>query len=268
MAKIHRIRVVAVGSEQDMLRMCRVMLSNNNNLDEDELGPVETLESRLREVREHAAWEAGPGAEFLAGMLTPEPYGELIPEKSRFQVQKQPCGLYTALFTCESTDVFQAEDWQRFHKDIGKTPLFAVHANEDFARDKGECILTNGEVYEDWEHMAECWLWVQKFYYNGHTPEEICGHLKQMLPVFREEWDEDIATLLQSCIDNLESVRAKGEAVTAEAIEAARAAKDYETLFELQRALADTLLWDTERICRWNACLQTTLDEWKAEEDD
>ena len=53
MGKLHRARVVAVGSQQDMLRMVRAMLDNGDWLhEEEEYTPPETLQG---------AWSRWPG---------------------------------------------------------------------------------------------------------------------------------------------------------------------------------------------------------------
>ena len=48
MARLHRARVTAVGSEQDMYRMAYVMLENGDWLPEEDEGPTPTLEELLR----------------------------------------------------------------------------------------------------------------------------------------------------------------------------------------------------------------------------
>ena len=97
MGKLHRARVVAVGSQQDMLRMVRTMLDNGDWLhEEEEYAPPETLQRRLEQVARHARWEGGEFCGFLAELISPNPYGELIPERSRFHVAEHPCGLWMA----------------------------------------------------------------------------------------------------------------------------------------------------------------------------
>ena len=48
MARLHRARVTAVGSEQDMYRMAYVMLENGDWLPEEDEGPTPTLEELLQ----------------------------------------------------------------------------------------------------------------------------------------------------------------------------------------------------------------------------
>lgn len=147
MGKLHRARVVAVGSQQDMLRMVRAMLDNGDWLhEEEEYAPPETLQRRLEQVARHARWEGGEFCGFLAEMISPNPYGELIPERSRFHVAEHPCGLWTALFTMDSEDAFQPEDWLKLHERSGRMPFFAIHADEDFALDKGGVIFTGAPI--------------------------------------------------------------------------------------------------------------------------
>ena len=97
-AKKYGARVVAVGSQQDMLRMVRAMLDNGDWLhEEEEYAPPETLQRRLEQVARHARWEGGEFCGFLAEMISPNPYGELIPERSRFHVAcGRRCSPWTA----------------------------------------------------------------------------------------------------------------------------------------------------------------------------
>ena len=44
MATIHRTRIAAIGCEEDMLRLCRVMLENVDRYEEPEERPPYTLE--------------------------------------------------------------------------------------------------------------------------------------------------------------------------------------------------------------------------------
>ena len=199
MGKLHRARVVAVGSQQDMLRMVRAMLDNGDWLhEEEEYAPPETLQRRLEQVARHARWEGGEFCGFLAEMISPNPYGELIPERSRFHVAEHPCGLWTALFAMDSEDAFQPEDWLKLHERSGRMPFFAIHADEDFALDKGGVIFTGGAYHEDWNLMGEIWLWLQRQYYAGRSPEEITQALKRLDTVLAREWDQDARTLCDS----------------------------------------------------------------------
>lgn len=265
MGKLHRARVAAVGSQQDMLRMTRAMLDNGDWLHEDEAyASQETLEKRLEQVARHARWEGGELCGFLAEMISPTPYGELIPETCRLHVAEHPCGLWTALFSMDSEDAFQPEDWLKLHERSGRMPFFALHADEDFGLDKGGVIFTGGAYHEDWNLMGETWLWLQKQYYAGRSPEEIVQALKRLDAVLAREWDQDARTLLQSCLTHLESVASAAEGVTEQALSQAREARDFQRLFALQAALADGVLWDVERVARWHACLENALATYGA----
>ena len=260
MGKLHRARVTAVGSQEDMLRMARAMLDNGDWLhEEEEYAPPETLERRLEQLARHARWEGGEFCGFLAEMISPNPYGELIPETCRLQVAEHPCGLWTALFTMDSEDAFQPEDWVKLHERSGRMPFFAMHAGEDFAMEKGGVIFTGGAYYEDWNLMGEIWLWLQKQYYAGRSPEEIPQALQRLDAVLAREWDQDARTLLQGCLAHLERVQSAARAVTADALTQAREAKDFHGLFSLQAALAAGTLWDIDRVARWRACLENDL---------
>lgn len=65
MGKLHRARVVAVGSQQDMLRMVRAMLDNGDWLhEEEEYAPPETLQRRLEQVARTPGGRAANSAAF------------------------------------------------------------------------------------------------------------------------------------------------------------------------------------------------------------
>ena len=83
MARLHRARVTAVGSEQDMYRMAYVMLENGDWLPEEDEGPTPTLEELLQTVTKRSHWEEGDDCGFLPGMIAPNPFGTLIPHTCR-----------------------------------------------------------------------------------------------------------------------------------------------------------------------------------------
>ena len=95
MGKLHRARVVAVGSQQDMLRMVRAMLDNGDWLhEEEEYAPPETLQRRLEQVARHARWEGGEFCGFLAEMIAMQSFAKreyLVIDK--VGIDDQPVGL-------------------------------------------------------------------------------------------------------------------------------------------------------------------------------
>mgnify|MGYP000266695323 CR=1 FL=1 len=62
MARLHRARVTAVGSEQDMYRMAYVMLENGDWLPEEDEGPTPTLEELLQNIAGKARAMSQPSA--------------------------------------------------------------------------------------------------------------------------------------------------------------------------------------------------------------
>ena len=133
MARLHRARVTAVGSEQDMYRMAYVMLENGDWLPEEDEGPTPTLEELLQTVTKRSHWEEGDNCGFLPGMIAPSPFGTLIPHTCRMEVRKHDCGLWTASFAYSSWDAFQSEDWLNLHRRCNRMPFFALHASEERA---------------------------------------------------------------------------------------------------------------------------------------
>ena len=85
------------------------------------------------------------------------------------------------------------------------------------------------------------------------------GKLARLDQLLNREWDQDAHTLLRSCLTYLEQVAASAGRVTAEALAAARESRNFAELFNMQRALADAELWETEHIALWRACLENAL---------
>lgn len=261
MGSMHRIRVVAIGSEADMVRLNRTLLLNGGWLREPEDRPPYTLAELYAQVRQRAEWETGDS--FLYAMLSGTPFGEAEPG-ARYDLIRADEDLWAACFTYDSAERFQGEDWLRLHNRCDRLPMFALHADADFAGDKGEIIFTNGMMREGWARMAEGWLWLTDQYEAGLSPEEAVRRLERLEKAMaREDWDQSVPELLESCMENLRSVEAAGN-VTAAMLEECLARQDYALFLERQAALADTLLWDTARNARYLAVLRQDLDAWRA----
>lgn len=259
MARLHRARVTAVGSEQDMLRMAHVMLENGDWLSEEEDGPVPTLEALLALVTRRSHWENGESCGFLDRMIAPRPFAQFVPDSCRMEVQRQACGLWTATFAFDSWDDFQSEDWLQFHLRCDRMPMFALHAGEEFAMEKGGVVFTGGAYHEEWGLMAETWLWLFHQYFAGTPTEEMPQTLKRFNALLAREWDQDAHTLLRSCLTYLQQVAAAKARVTAEALQEAKEQQNFAELFNMQRTIADGELWETEHIAMWAACLKNGL---------
>ena len=68
---------------------------------------------------------------------------------------EHPRGFVDGAVHMDSEDAFQPEDWLKLHERSGRMPFFAIHADEDFALDKGGVIFTGGAYHEDWNLMGE-----------------------------------------------------------------------------------------------------------------
>ena len=74
-----RSRVCAVGSEADMITLCRALLSNRGWLPEQaEDEPALTLEQLTALVRRHARKEGGEDCTFFYDMVAVRPYGAVL----------------------------------------------------------------------------------------------------------------------------------------------------------------------------------------------
>lgn len=265
MAGLFRSRVTAIGTEEDMLRLNRMLLRNHGcEEDNPDDAPPLTLEGMVEKIRQLAQWEGAGEDGFLYEMVTPRPYGEADPAESRYILRREACGLWTASFVYEGAEPFQPEDWLSLHTRCGRIPMLALHASWDFAQAKGLTIFTGGQTLENWDRMAECWLWLIAQYECGYPPEEAVRRLEKLnVTLEREDFDLSMEELLESCMDNLRRVEDVSD-VTAETLAATARAKDFMALFEMQARVAETALWETEHNAKWLANLEVILDAWRA----
>lgn len=269
MATLHRTRVVALGSEEDMIRLCQVMLMNSTWTEDEE-----DVQSRLRmplaelqqRVKTYAQQEGGVGCEFCYGMLGSRLYGQADPLSCRLTIRQEACGLWTAAFACDSDEPFQQEDWLQLHMRCGRLPMLALRASEDFARARGMLIFTGGHVVENWEHMDECWLYLMRRYECGLPPEEAVEDLRRLENVLMQEDSElTIAELLEICKAHLQDVAdhtADPDMLRAMMAQC-RENKDYEGLFVLQCRIAEAALWETDHNSLWLANLTAVAEAWE-----
>lgn len=270
MSTLTRARICAVGSETDMIRLCRAMLDNCQWLeDAEEDCPELTLEELIAQVQHHAHMEGGDECGFFYGMLAEYPYGDALYDTCRLKIRKHATGLWTALFTYDSETAFQPEDWLRLHNQCRKVPMLALHADWDFGLEKGMKIIAGGRVLDDWERMGETWLWLMANYEVGYPPEEAIERLRKLRKTMeREDFDLTIGELLQSCIDNLEDLHAHTAEpeMLAQLMEKCREERDFEGMFMIHCRIAETELWEIEHHNRWVACLEAVKQAWHAVE--
>ena len=263
MPNLHRARVVAIGTEADMLRLNRALLNNMDALEDIEDGPAPTLEDIYQQVHKTAQYEGAQDSTFLYDMIAVTPYGDAEDESCRYTMRKEPCGLYTACFAYEGETAFQVEDWLRLHVQSGRIPMLALRASWDFALDKGMVIISGGHVHDNWDRMAESWLWLLHQYEFGYPPEEAVARLQKLQSTLeREDFDMSISELLESCVENLTYLGDTSD-ITQESLVAARDARDFALLFEMIARVGETALWETEHNARWLACLESVQEAWQ-----
>lgn len=266
MPNLHRARVVAIGTEADMLRLNRALLKNMDALEDIQDGPAPTLEELYQQVQKTAQYEGAQDSTFLYDMIVPSPYGDAEDESCRYTLRKEACGLYTACFAYEGETAFQPEDWLSLHTQCGRIPMLALRASWDFALDKGMVIISGGHIHDNWDRMAESWLWLLHQYEFGYPPEEAVERLKKLETTLeREDFDMSIGELLESCVENLEYLGDTSD-ITHESLIAARDAKDFTLLFEMIARIGETALWETEHNARWLACLESVQEAWQEHE--
>ena len=250
---LYHARIAAVGHEGHMRRLCQAML-RNAGYDEDMPGSLDGL---VDAVRRFSAEEGGPDCGFLYEMITRKAYGDAEEDSCRFTVRKEPCGLWTALFSYDSRTPFQPEDWLRLHTQCDRLPMLALRACDDFDRDKGLLALTGGYLQEEWSRMEECWLWLTTRY-GEQNPEEAVRHLQRLQRLLEDEEDElTVPELLEKCGRFLQALRdrTRDPEMLREQIEQALANRDYRALFVLQCAAAESVLWEAGKADHWQDCL-------------
>ena len=264
---LSRARVCLIGSEKDICRLLTCMLDNCGYLDPDEDRPRRSLRELEEMVRKRSAEDGGDGDTFLYEMICEAPYGDALPTTCRLDVRQGPDNLWLAVFAYDSEHRFQTHDWMALHKRLGRIPMIALRASEDFTLEKGEVILVGGVVQENWDAMEECWLWLMQQYGAGMPTEDALEEMERLDDVFREEdYDMDIPRLLSGCISNLESIAGGVEDTDAlsEQMETARRERRYEELFDCLCRLMEAALWETGHNARWLACLRALLEAWNA----
>ena len=263
MAALYRQRIAVIGSEQDMLRLAEMLLDNAGYLDVPEDRPPYTLSQLEDQICRMTREDGDANDTFLYTMVSRHRYGDAIEGTCRLQITAHPCGLYTALFRYDSTDPFQVHEWLDLHKRCGCPLMVIQRASSDFSLDKGEVLISNGKVMDNWDTMCECWFWLIDQYGCGLPPEEALEELKVLGKIMeREEYDMDIPNLLRSCRLNLESlsVSVQDQEALKQAIQAAISRQDYIRLCDYQYMVAESVLWETEHNAKWFATLDTLAE--------
>ena len=263
-----RSRVCAVGSESDMITLCRALLANRGWLPEEDEAPL-TLEQLTALIHHHAQQEGGAEDAFFYDMVAPRPYGTALLTACRFHVKKHPCGIWTASFAYGGDTAFQPEDWLRLHRQCGSVPMLAMYADWDFGLEKGMKRFIGGKMGDDWSRMGEVWMWLMARYEDGYPPEESVARLRKLRATLeREDFDMTIGELLMACIDNLHDldVETGDPEDLAAQLHRCREEKDFTELLRLYLRIAETALWEIAHIDRWLANLTTTLEAWQEAE--
>ena len=266
MANLNRARVCTLGTQEDMIRLCRTLLDNCQWFDEPEDNqPTLTLEQLTALIAKHARMEGTDESTFFYPMVTSHPYGDAITATCRLSIRKHPAGLYLALFTYDSETAFQPEDWVSLHRQVKMLPMMALYANDDFGLEKGKKLFVGGRVGDDWDRMGEAFLYLIAGYEEGYPPEEAVSRLRKLRKTLeREDFDMTIGGILRGCMENLEELSADmddHEAVAAD-MQQFRQEKDYESLFHLYMRIIEAELWDIQHVDRHLACLEATYDAW------
>ena len=270
MATRNRARVCTLGTQEDMIRLCRLMLDHCQWFDEEEAdAPDLTLEQLIALIGKFARQEGSEESSFCYPMVTARPYGDAVASTCRMTIRRHPTGLYLALFAYDSETPFQHEDWLTLHREVKMLPMMALYANDDFGLEKGMKIFAGGRVGDDWDRMGEAFLYLIAGYEEGYPPEEAVARLRKLRKTLeREDFDLTIGGILRGCMENLESLAedvADAEAVAAD-MQSLRQEKDFEGLFHLYLRLIEAELWDIQHVDRHLACLEAAYDAWVAAE--
>ena len=270
MSASNRARVCTLGTQEDMVRLCRTLLDNCQWFDEpEEDKPDLTLEQLLALIAKHARLDGSDESTFCYPMVGPRPYGDAVASTCRLTIRRHPTGLYLALFVYDSETPFQHEDWVNLHRQMKMLPMMALYANDDFGLEKGMKIFAGGRVGDDWDRMGEAFLFLIANYEEGFPPDEAVARLRKLRKTLeREDFDLTIGGILQGCIENLESLQedvCDPEALMSD-MQTFRQEKDYESLFTLYLRLIEAELWDIQHVDRHLACLEATHNAWVEEE--
>ena len=270
MSASNRARVCTLGTQEDMVRLCRTLLDNCQWFDEpEEDKPDLTLEQLLALIAKHARLDGSDESTFCYPMVGPHPYGDAVASTCRLTIRRHPTGLYLALFAYDSETPFQHEDWVNLHRQMKMLPMMAIYANDDFGLEKGMKIFAGGRVGDDWDRMGEAFLFLIANYEEGFPPDEAVARLRKLRKTLeREDFDLTIGGILQGCIENLESLQedvSDPETLMSD-MQTFRQEKDYESLFNLYLRLIEAELWDIQHVDRHLACLEATYNAWVEEE--
>ena len=272
MATLNRARVCTIGSQEDMVRLCRLLLDHCQWFDEeDDDHPDLSLEQLIALIGKHARLEGGDESTFCYPMVTAHPYGDAVASTCRMTIRRHPTGLYLALFSYDSETPFQYEDWLHLHRQCGGLLMAAMYADWDFGLEKGMKIFVGGKAHDEWSRMAEVWMWLIAEYEVGYPPEESVERLRKLRRTFeREEFDMTVAETLQACIDNLTELgdmTADPDAM-AEEISRCREEKDFDALTDLYLLTASSVLWETAHNALWIANLKAAMARWQTDVGD
>ena len=270
MSATNRARVCTLGTQEDMVRLCRTLLDNCQWFDEPEDDkPDLTLEELMALIAKHARLDGSDESTFTYPMVGPRPYGDAVASTCRLNIRRHPCGLYLALFAYDSETPFQHEDWLNLHRQMKMLPMMALYANDDFGLEKGMKIFAGGRVGDDWDRMGEAFLFLIANYEEGFPPDEAVARLRKLRKTLeREDFDLTIGGILRGCIENLEGLQedvSDLEALAAD-MQTFRQEKDYESLFHLYLRLIEAELWEIQHVDRHLACLEAVYDAWVEEE--
>ncbi len=270
MATLNRARVCTLGTQEDMIRLCRTLLDNCQWFDEPEDDkPDLTLDQLTALIAKHARLEGSDESTFCYPMVSAHPYGDAIASTCRMSIRRHPTGLYLALFAYDSETPFQHEDWLALHRQVKLLPMMGMYANDDFGLEKGMKIFAGGRAGDDWDRMGEVFMYLIARYEEGYPPEESVARLRKLRRTLeREDFDLTIGGILRGCIENLTELEqdVSDAAALTEDMQQLRAEKDYESLFNLYLRLIEAELWDIQRVDRHLACLEAAYDAWVAAE--
>ena len=267
MAKRYHIRVCTVGTEEDIKDLLHSMIlcCGEEEDESDGLEPYHRRDELLEQIRRLSRSQGGHDEGFLYDMITPTPFGGAELESATLKLREEPCGLWSACFDYHSAACFQAEDWLWMHLHCNMLQFAAQYAGEEFALEKGRCLISGGKVMDNWDCMAETWFWLIRQYISGEVPDGIPEELEKIHHAMEaEDFDMTVEELLCSCETNLRLLdeEVADTAALTERLQKARETNDWSTLSSLYLAVTESVLWETERNARWLSCLELARQSW------
>lgn len=153
MANFHKVEVVAVGFETDIIKMLRKMINNYYEYRKDSIKlDLETLEDveSLHEYLNQICKEESHYGDFLLEMINPNPESSFYGDSSSFEIFKHTNGLMTAHLEFSDRDWVHTGDFLSLHDACNQIYLLGYHEDESDGYGGGSFFeIKNGYIRDE-----------------------------------------------------------------------------------------------------------------------